>query len=207
MVKKIAVLTMGLALLALVVWLGFRASEDNTYILFFGLASAILAPLGITVISYAFSGRERETLQRLEKVPEIAKLIEQAKTQEEKIRVLEQQRDQLTQIIQLESRRQALLATKESLEARGVDILEQLDAVEAELPILEASITSSPASEHIQRLHERLQARRRGDLVIRIGSRYYSLDRDLILSVPMGRFLLGYLRMMQSLFKRTQRRT
>jgi hypothetical protein len=72
------------------VWLGLKTTSDAAFVVWFGLASAILAPTGIAMIGYAITGGQREVLQRLSKVPEIDKLISEAKTQEERIRLLEE---------------------------------------------------------------------------------------------------------------------
>ena len=192
----------GFALLGIVGFLGIQAASDNRYIVWFGLAAALLAPGGIASISYAFSSGSRDTLARLERIPEIEKLIEEAKTQEEKIRLLEEERERLVEAIELETRKQALTARKDSLETDAVDILGELEAIDNELSTLDAEIEISSAQDAVQILNERLVARRRGDIVIRLGTRHFYLNRNLILSLPMGRFLLFNLQVAESLMRR-----
>jgi hypothetical protein len=64
----------------------------------FGLSSAVLAPGGIALISYAVTTRSRKALEELTRVPEIGKLVDKAKSQEEKIRILEEERDHLEEV-------------------------------------------------------------------------------------------------------------
>ena len=71
------------------VYLGFQSLKDNRFVIWFGIASATAAPVGLNLFTYAFSRTDREIIQQLAKVPEIERLIQQAKTQEEKIQVLE----------------------------------------------------------------------------------------------------------------------
>ncbi|AFY37488.1 hypothetical protein Lepto7376_1120 [[Leptolyngbya] sp. PCC 7376] len=75
----------------------------------FGISAAIVAPIGLTLLGYTISRDDSEMINNLSKVPEIEKLINQAKTEEEKIQVLEEERAKLTEIIRIEARRQATL--------------------------------------------------------------------------------------------------
>src|SRR5215210_2747906 len=184
-IRRITVFAMGAILLAGVVWLGLKSTSDTTFVVWFGLASAILAPTGIAMIGYAITGGQREVLQRLSKVPEIDKLISEAKTQEERIQLLEEERSRVLEAVQLETRRQTLLTRKASLEDEGIRVLEALEAVEDELRSLEVDIEASTVKEEIQRLNERLRARQRGDIVVRLGDTYVEVSRDLVRSLPL----------------------
>jgi hypothetical protein len=188
--KRIAAFVIGAGLLTVVVWLGFKTTSGPVYIVWFGLASAILAPTGVATIGYALTGGQREVLQRLSKVPEIDKLISEANTQEERIRLLEEERSRLLEAVQLETRRQTLVTKKAVLEQDGVQILNELQAVERELGHLEMDIEASTVREEIKRLNERLEARQRGDIIIRLGETYVSVSRNLVRSFPLSVFLL-----------------
>lgn len=202
MVLRFFQVAIGLLLFAAVIYLGFLASSDSRFVIWFGLAAALLAPGGIALISYAVTARSRQTLSQLSKVPEIEKLINEAESQEEKVRLLEQERERLVEAIELESRKQALDLRKDSLEKNAIDILNELEAIDTELNSLDVDIASSPARDAVRRLNERLSARQRGDVVLRLGSRYYSINRDIVLGMPMGRFLMFYLRIIESFTKK-----
>ena len=89
LIRKIISALIATGLIGGTVYLGFQSVKDNRFVIGFGLASAIVAPVGINLFSYAISSSDREIIQQLAKVPEIERLIQQAKTQEEKIQVLE----------------------------------------------------------------------------------------------------------------------
>ena len=196
--KRALSLVLGLSLLGLTIFLGFEAISNPSSIIWFGLSAAILAPTGIAAIGYTFSAEDRKTLKQLSKVPEIETLIQEAKDQQEKIRLLEKERAHIKEIVEFESRRQALLQRKQSIEKDGFRILDELRQIDSELESLNINIESSPAAEQVQLLHERLEARREGDQIIRLGTRQYRLNRDLILALPFGRLWLALFRMIET---------
>lgn len=194
---RICAALFALALLAGVIYLGILSGQNNKYVVWFGIASAIAAPIGLSALGYALARSDSDVIQRLAKVPEIERLIAEAKTQEEKLRVLESEQARLADIIRLESRRQAARDRTESLERDGVRIIQELDALSNELRDIDASTGISIASEEIERLRERVRARENGDVVIRIGVRTYRIDRDIVKAFPfgMGNLLLAYFRL------------
>ena len=189
----------GVLCLVFVVWLGLKTADNTSYVVWFGLASAIIAPIGLTFLTLAFTLGSNDALKRLSAVPDIQKLIEKANTEQERIRVLQEQRDQLEDVIRLESHRQALLARKDKLQEEGVQILTDLESVDAELAAVDKCVAVSPWRDDISRLQERLKARQKGSIVLHFGSRHITIDRDLIIGLPFGRFILWYLRMIQTI--------
>lgn len=198
----------GLVLLGIVIYLGFQAATDPVFVIWFGLAVAILPGLSYRAVRYAFIGSEGKVLKYLSKLPEVEKRIQQAKSLEERIKVLEEERAQIAEVVELESQRQALLEGKRSLEQDAARILNKLQAIDSELGAINMNVQSSPVSQQVQSLHERLQVRQRGDIVIRLGSRYYSIDRDLVLGLfPLGfgRLLLCFLRFYDTILSRQRK--
>ena len=160
---------LALAALAGVVYLGILSGKHAKFVVWFGIASAIAAPLGLSLLAYAVFRGDREVIEGLSKVPEIARLISEAKTQEERIRLLEGQRDRLAETVRLESRRQAVMQRREDLEKDGVRLLRELETLDEEARALDLQIGESAAREMVLRLHERVKAREAGDVVLRIG--------------------------------------
>jgi len=142
-------------------------------------------PVGLNLFTYAFRRSDREIIQQLAKVPELERLIQQAKTQEEKIQVLEAERSRLTEIVKIESRRQAALDRIDSLEGDAVRILAELKNLHRELILIDERVGESAISEEIRRLRERIKAREDGDVILRLGSRVYRIDRDIIKALPL----------------------
>ena len=62
--RKISAL-IAIGLIGGIVYLGFQSVKDNRFVIWFGLACAIVAPVGINLFSYAFSGSDREIYSSL----------------------------------------------------------------------------------------------------------------------------------------------
>jgi hypothetical protein len=199
LLKSVGLFLLGLALIGLVVFLGLRVNEGPFYVVAFGIASALVAPIGLSSIGYAVGGRDRHVLERLSQVPEINRLIEEANTQAEKVRLLQEDRARLLETVQIEARREGLLQQRERLERDGVQLLRDLENVERELATLQQATEASPAAVEIARLHERLRARRRGDIVIRMGRRDFVLDPGLLAVVPGAALFIPYFRVLARL--------
>ncbi len=207
-IKRLAAALLAIALLAGVVYLGIPSGRDNRYVIWFGIASAIVAPIGLTLFGYALTSGNRDLIQRLSKVPEIERLISEAKTQEEKIALLEAERVRLVEVVKIESRRQAIRDRIESLENDAVRIVRELKNLDDEARALDETISMSPAAEEIQRLHDRVRARQEGDVVIRLGRHVYRIDRDIVKALPFssGNLLLAYFRVMERFSERWRNR-
>src|SRR6202035_5290193 len=80
-----------LALLVGVVYLGIRSGRDAKFVVWFGIASAIAAPVGLTLLGYSFAGSDSQVIRQLAQVPEIERLIAESKTRAEKVRLLQEE--------------------------------------------------------------------------------------------------------------------
>lgn len=104
MIKRIIFIALAVTLLSCVIVLGFNASRDSRYVIWFGLAAAILAPLALMVFGQALKSNDRALLAQLTKVPQVRELMEKAKSEEERIREYSN-RSVRSLTIQLDSRR------------------------------------------------------------------------------------------------------
>lgn len=201
---RIGATILALAILAGVVQLGILSGVSPEYVVWFGIASAIAAPVGLSLLSYALAHSDSDLIQQLAKVPEIERLVAEAKTQEEKARVLQAEQTRLAEVIRFESRRQATKDRIESLERDAVRILGELDNLDAEARSLEEAIGQSVVSEEIARLRERVRSRDRGDIQLRFGAKVYRIDRDIIKALPfgLGNIVLAYLRFVEYIVAR-----
>jgi hypothetical protein len=209
MIKRLSAMLVAFGLLAGVVYLGILSGQDSKFVVWFGIASAIAAPIGLSLLGYALRRSDSELIQRLARVPEIGRMIEDAKTQEEKIRLLERERSRLAEIIRLESRRQAVSDRIEALRQDAIRISQEFESLEKESRDLGDEIGQSAVSEEIRRLRERVRARERGDVVLTLGGRTYSVDRNIFAALPMGGDLLlaGFRLLEQWAGKREKRKT
>jgi hypothetical protein len=179
-----------------VIWLGYLTTNNQSpyFVAIFGIASAVVTPIGLAAIGYAFKSNDQEVIKHLAKVPEIEKLIAEANSQEEKIKLLEKQKQQLAEIIQFEARRQFLLNRKEINEREAIRLLGELTAIDAELSDLNITVSENKdIAEEISLLYERIVARQRGDIVFKLGSFSFVLETDLIRDLPLGWLVYDYL--------------
>lgn len=133
MKKKVFLLIIGIALIVSVVFLGIKSAENNTFVVPFGLACALIAPVGISCITSVYNIGNNETLKKLLKVSQIDELIQKAETQEEKIKLLEDERKQLSNIVKYETLKYAAFERRKHLEAEAEKILEEYEKVEREI--------------------------------------------------------------------------
>lgn len=202
--RKAFSLIMGIFLIGATILLGIQSGKDSRFVVWFGLASAIAAPLGLAQLASIFNRWDSEIITRLTKVPEIEKLMHEARTQEEKIQLLEEERLRLADIVRFESRRQAILDRIDSLERDATRILDELAFLDREVVIFDENVGKSPASSEIRQLRERVKARNDGDVIIRLGARSYRIDRDIVKALPfgLGNSILAYFRIAESLGSR-----
>jgi hypothetical protein len=110
----------GLVFLGVVVYLGVRSASDTKFVPWFGLAAAVLAPSGVALIFEAGRSREARTLEDLRSVPEIDALVARAGTAQERLKLLERERQKLDEIVRIEARRQTSRhAEKSPVRTRG----------------------------------------------------------------------------------------
>jgi hypothetical protein len=201
MTRKFGFVFLGLSLIAPVVWLGFASTSAPAFVPWFGITSAILAPLGLAAIGLAFRSSNADALARLSKVPEIQKLISEAKTEEEKVRLLQQERSKLLETIKFETRRSALMARKESLETDAARLVAQLRAATEEIDQLDASLKGSPVSQEVRELERMLEAKRHGAIVFRIQGKYYTIEPGMFAYMPYGNLLVDVLTLAARMLK------
>lgn len=182
--RRFLAFMVGAASVAVVIRLGFLSIEDPGYILWFGLAAALVAPVGLALLSYALFGGSRVSAKRLSKVPEIAELIDRAETEEEKLRLLEVEKLRLEEFVRYEAERMTLESRKAALEDSASRVLNELNDIEGELKRIDAAPSSKIVSEQVQQLRHRLQVGRRGDLVFQLRGRSLIIPSSSVRSIP-----------------------
>jgi len=183
-VKRVLAILIGAACIAFVVWLGLQSSKDTNYVVWFGIASAFIAPLGMGLIGYGIAGSDRAAFTQLSKVPEIAKLVEKANSEEERVRFLELERQRLDEIVRFEAERLTLETRKISLEKDASRILRELEALDEQIKQLGLQLPEGIAVDQLSRLRERLQASQRGDVFFRFRHKHFAVKKDAISGWP-----------------------
>lgn len=160
MKKRVILLLLGIILVIVVVFLGVKSANNSVFVVPFGLACALIAPIGISCITGVFNIGNNETLKKLLKVPQIDELIQKAETQEEKIKLLEEERKQLSNIVKYETLKYAALERKKHLEVEAENILKEYEKVEKE--ILELNLQKKEerlSNQVIDELYRKLEDR------------------------------------------------
>lgn len=143
----------GIFLIGVVIYLGIKSGGDNKYIVAYGLTSALIAPMGLSALNYSIK-RKNDALQKLSKIPQIDELIEQAETEEEKIRRLKKEKDVLLDYIKRETKRISKIERKKILEAEARRILDEYKQVVDEINAMpDSDIDLENVSEEIQELY------------------------------------------------------
>lgn len=151
--KRIISAIIGAFLIGIVIWLGVKSGSDSKYIVPFGLTSVLIAPMGLSALGYSIK-RKDDTLQKLANISQIDELIEQAETEEEKIRRLKKEKDVLLDYIKNETKRISKIERKKILEADAKRILDEYKEVVGELNIVSnMEIDLEDVSEEIQELY------------------------------------------------------
>ena len=110
----------GVGLIASCFWLYLLAKSNDSYVLLFGLGTALLIPIGIALITYALNFRNREMnskLAQLSKVTEINDLLKEAKTQEEQLTILKKEYENLEITLRYNSEKEE----RDELRESGID--------------------------------------------------------------------------------------
>ena len=112
--KRVISAILGVILIGIVIFLGIKTEDGNIYIILFGLSSALVAPVGISALGYSIR-KEDKTLKKLAMVPEIDNLIERAETEQEKIKRLKREKNELLNYIRNDTKRIALVERKKKI--------------------------------------------------------------------------------------------
>jgi hypothetical protein len=72
--KRLAALFLAIALIGGVVYLGILSGKNAMLVPWFGIAAALVAPVGLSLLTYVFSASDAELVRELSKVPKIEEL-------------------------------------------------------------------------------------------------------------------------------------
>ena len=179
------------ALLAVCVYLGVRAAADATFVIWFGLATAIFAPGAFQLLAVGLSLKQEGLLRRLAAVPEINDLARKAETMQETVERLRIERAQLVELVAIEARREAVANRQEYVLDELSRLAAELRLADQEAESLEIPVLDGPVRTEIEALRQRLEARRKGDFVISFRGSDYVISRSLLRATPFGGFPLA----------------
>jgi hypothetical protein len=133
---RILSLAMGLLVLVGLVYSGYYANENPSFVVWFGVITAVASPLAFELILFPFKSKDKEILVALAKVPDIEKLIKEARDNEERVKLLEKQKASLATLIAFEAKRRTLEAEKEIFIIQGQQAIRSIEDVNMKLELL-----------------------------------------------------------------------
>lgn len=186
-ILKIISYVLALLLLILVVILHYLVTKGKISIDVYTLGIAISIPFAILFLQFGRSIKAESTINELSKVPQIEKMIDEAKTKEEKIKVLEEEKEKLLEYIEIESKRMFLIKRLEDIDERLKDgykplipLLNEIDILENELKQINDSYSSSISLKEIAKIRDRIEAKREGKLFLKIGKREFEINTKIL---------------------------
>ena len=139
MVRNSVKLILGMILTALVIFLAFDVEKEiGTILLVIG--TSFIAPVGMTLITDFLNRNKEKKMDDLLMVGEIDKLINNAKSEELKVKLLEEQRNNIAIIVEYETRKTTLEERKKYLKKEIINNYKELKDIDRELLKLDSQL-------------------------------------------------------------------
>jgi hypothetical protein len=180
---KIISFILGLALLAGIIWAGYYTVEHASFVIWFGVITAIVSPLSFELVYGPFRADTGKILKSLAKAAEVEKMIQQAEDTQTKIALLEAQQRDLDKLIAYESKRRTLVAEREIYVINGQQALNNIQKVDEQILLLTGEKLALP--EHLQPLAAELDKPDQYIVGIELGNRKIFLRRSSFELVPL----------------------
>jgi vacuolar-type H+-ATPase subunit I/STV1 len=195
----------GLLLISAIVCSGYYTVHHNSFVIWFGVITALLTPFAMEAILYPFKSGDKKMLQNLAKVSEINKLIKKAEDKETKVRQLETQLRQLDQLIAYESKRRTLEAEKAIYLFQAQNALKGLDKVQGEIAALTSEKQQLP--EELVALQKQLERGGPNDIELLIGTKTFVLRQKDFDGISIyGTFVFELFRLIQKAFRSIEKK-
>lgn len=176
LIMKILSFITGLTVVAGIVFAGYYSTDHSHFVVWFGVITALAAPLAFEFLSYPFKSRNNQILKDLSKVAQLESLIIKAKDTETRIRLLEEQQKDLDKLIAYESKRRSLIAEREIYILQGSEALTGLNRVNVDIEKLTSEKAELPA--HLTKLADLVSGvKNEDDLSIPLGSKILLLKK------------------------------
>jgi hypothetical protein len=193
---------LGAGLVGLVVFtFGPATKGDPGSVAVFGLVCCLASSIAVPVLSYGIGLGQGGLVSRLARVPEIADLIARGDAAAGRVESLTQQREQLEQVINNEVRRGILLERRRALGTQASELLTTFDDIDTQLSALD--LEADPVVKAaIEGVRARLDAKRRGDIIVSLLGTDLVVSADVLGALPLGNLLRVYLEFVSRLLRR-----
>lgn len=172
------------------------------------LGVSISIALAILFFQVGRSIKTESTINELSKVPQIEKMVDEAKTIEDKIKVLEGEKEKILEHIEIESKRMFLIKQLENLDERLKDGLNEIDILEKELKQINESYSSSISIKEIEKIRDRIEAKKEGKLFLKIGKKEYEIATEYLILFPhfLRELIIAYIRLLNKISNRKKKK-
>lgn len=202
---KILLFLVGLASVLLIVYSGYYTVDHPNFVVWFGLITALGAPLAFELILYPFNSTDKNILKNFSKVTQIEALLQQAFESEEKVKNLEKKRSDLEQLIAFESKRRTLIAQREIYVMQGKEALLKIQELNTSLNTLLAEKQEIPVE--LQPLLEEMERMEATDIVYLLGNETFVLKKKYFDHLPLyGNALYNVIKMGSKISNRVVRK-
>ena len=198
---KIITYVLGFLFLLIAAISYYFVTKGTININIYTLVVTISIALAILFFQVGRSIKTESTIKELSKVPHIKKLIEEAKTEEEKIKVLEEEKEKLVEHIEIESKRMFLIKRLEDIDERLKDsykrltpLLNEIKIHENELKQINDSYSSSISLKEIEKIRDRIEAKREGKLFLKIGKKEFEINTE-----NLDPALIGFIKLLNTI--------
>jgi hypothetical protein len=180
---------------------GPATKGDPSAVAIFGLACLLASTVAVPTLGYGLGLGSGRLISRLAKVPQIAQLIEEATAQSGVVESLIKQRAQLEQVITNEVRHGILLERRRILGTQASELVASFDIVDAELNTV-GEVADPVVRAAIEAVRARLDARRRGDIILSLPGTDLVISTAVLNALPFGYLMRTYLEVWSRLFRR-----
>lgn len=178
---KIVNYFLGLVFIGLAISSYYFVNKEIIGINIYTLIVTVSIALAIFFLEFGRNIKIESKINELSKIPNIENMVKQAKTEEEKIKILEKEKENLLEYIKIESRRMFLKKRLEDLDEKLVEnykiltpILNEINLIENELKNINDTYSTSVSVKEIENVRQRIEAKH-GNNIIKIGQMEFEI--------------------------------
>lgn len=191
--KNVFFLLLGLILIAGLIFLGYYTTTNPTFVIWFGLITAIISPIVFELILLPLKYKDKKIITDLSKIPQIETLLNEAKNNESKVKLLELKIKELDSLISYESRRKTLIAERDLYINQGKLALKQIEGINKSIELLTLEREGIP--DELKPLLSIIENIESNDIHCKIGDKTITIKQKHIESIPIyGSFTFSLLR-------------
>lgn len=191
--RNIILFLLGLILIAGMVILGYYTTSNSSFVVWFGLIIAVISPIAFELLLLPFKYKDKKVITDLSKIPQIEALLNEAKNNESKVKLLELRIKELDSLISYESRRKTLIAERDLYINQGKLALKQVENINKSIELL--TLEKEEIPNELKPLLDIIENVESNDIHCKVGHRTITIRQKHLESIPIyGPFTFSLLR-------------